>query len=488
MAENKKQSIIEEALKDANLFAEGMEKNAKEILRSIAIEEIGGIVNESLNEDEFDNDEDSSNDSEVGGELDVDTPSADGEEENLEAGEESEEVATDFGGEAEDDLAVAGDVESEEGSVDYDSEEGMASDEDEFEFDMTTASDDDVISVFKKLSAEDEIEIIDDNEVHITDPTSGSEYHVKLGGAKTEAPVADVDSAIEMGGESPVADVDSAIEMGGEDETEEFEYEVELGSDDEEEVEEGVNEDIVRGKGHDTYAGGGSLPSGDMEGQKAEKDADTGDNLTGGFDDDAVSHANAEGPMVMAEDEVNEEEEINEEEVNEEEVDESIAVGNAEARRVPGQADNGAPEGPGARALKESKEYQELKGKYNALIKENDEIKAGLKKFRNMLNEVGVFNSNLTYAMKLFTEHSTTQEEKLNILKRFDNEASTIKESKNVYKSVLESISKKPMIQETVGNKIGKEAITSSKSQINETTAYEDESTKRMKALMGIRN
>jgi hypothetical protein len=37
------------------------------------------------------------------------------------------------------------------------------------------------------------------------------------------------------------------------------------------------------------------------------------------------------------------------------------------------------------------------------------------------LNEVAVFNSNLAYATRLFTEHSTTKQEKINILRRFDN-------------------------------------------------------------------
>jgi len=68
---------------------------------------------------------------------------------------------------------------------------------------------------------------------------------------------------------------------------------------------------------------------------------------------------------------------------------------------------------------------------------------------------------------------------------RFDNEASTIKESKKVYKSVLDGLTNKTnTIKETVGNKLSGEPKTSSKSQINESTAYVDESTKRMLDLM----
>ena len=47
--------------------------------------------------------------------------------------------------------------------------------------------------------------------------------------------------------------------------------------------------------------------------------------------------------------------------------------------------------------------------------------KKALVLFKEKLNEVAVFNANLAYATRLFTEHSTTKSEKLNILKRFDS-------------------------------------------------------------------
>lgn len=472
MAENKKQSLIEEALNEINQLNESMKSNTKEILRSIAIEEINGVVNESLNED-FDNeDEDFSDDAEAGDELDVDTPSADAEENDVDA-ESGEAEEVEFDADTEDAIAVSDEEGSEEGSEDYAEEE----EDTDFEYDFTNASDDEVIAVFKKLSNDDEFEIISDKEVHIKDPESGSEYQVKFNEKEEaiEAPVADMDSPVETGieDEAPVGDVETSIDTEVSDD-EDVEYEVEFDDEEEEEVEEGVNEDIVRGAGHDTHVSGGSMPSGDIEGQKAPIDSDSGDNLEGGFDDDAVSHANAEGPMVM---------EDEDEEINEEELDESIPVGNAEARRVPGK--NTPIKGAGAKSISEAK-YNKLKEGYDALVKENGEFKSALKQFRQMLSEVGVYNTNLTYATKIFTEQSTTQEEKKNILKRFDDEATTIKESKKVYKSVLESLNKKPTIQESVGNKLNNDNLASSKSQINETTAYEDASTVKMRKLMGL--
>jgi hypothetical protein len=464
MAENKKKSIVETALSEITQLKEAMEDNTKEILRTIAVGEINGSVNESLNED-FDNEEedDNSAEAEVGADLDVDTPSTDAEEEEVIGADSEEEGELDLDLGSSEEEAVSVELDSQEGGESYGEEE------DTVEYDFTDSPDEDVIAVYKKLKGDDEIEIVNDNEVRIKDNESGNEYHVKLDGeTAVEAPVADMGADVSMDDETmdAVADVSSEIDMDAEEETE---YEVSL--EDEEEVEEGVNEDIVRGPGHDKHLVDTSMESGDIEGTTADKDSDSGDNLDGGFDDDAVNHANAEGPMVM-EDEIEESEEL----------DESIPVGNAEARRVPGK--NTPIKGAGARALAESKEYKQLKEDYASLVKENEEFKSALKQFRGMLSEVAVFNSNLTYATKIFTEHATSQAEKKQILSRFDNEASTIKESKQVYKNILDGLTKKTAIKESVSAKLTSEPKISGQSQINESTAYEDASTLRMKELM----
>jgi CRISPR/Cas system CSM-associated protein Csm4 (group 5 of RAMP superfamily) len=57
------------------------------------------------------------------------------------------------------------------------------------------------------------------------------------------------------------------------------------------------------------------------------------------------------------------------------------------------------------------KEYRELKSK-------NEEYKKALNIFKDKLNEVALFNTNLAYVNRLFTEHSTTKKEKMEILKK----------------------------------------------------------------------
>ena len=129
--------------------------------------------------------------------------------------------------------------------------------------------------------------------------------------------------------------------------------------------------------------------------------------------------------------------------------------------------------------------------KYNTLLTEatelkgkNEEYKKALKQFRTMLAETVVFNSNLTYVTKLFMEHSTTKDEKEGIFKRFDNEVSTLKESKKLYKTIASELSARKPINESINNKIEKEVNSSSSKQLNESTVYVDKETSRIMDLI----
>ena len=132
-------------------------------------------------------------------------------------------------------------------------------------------------------------------------------------------------------------------------------------------------------------------------------------------------------------------------------------------------------------AIKESTDSQE----FQILREKNEEYRKALNVFRNKLNEVAVFNSNLAYATRLFTEHSTSKQEKINILRRFDG-VETIKESKNLYQSIKDSLSasaSKPM-NESVNRAIEKNVSTGSASNLIESKTYENPQFLRMKDLM----
>jgi hypothetical protein len=290
--------------------------------------------------------------------------------------------------------------------------------------DMTTASDDDIIAIYKRLSGDDEIEVIGDEiKMNIKEP---GEYIIKT--YELETPENDLDSSMD----------DEEDEMDDEDD---INYEIEM--DDEE------NEPT------------------DLE------------------------------PVA---DEENEEGDENEDEEEEEELqslEEKISIGIGKSvgnHRNPTINSTGAPSNPKAinESLKEKQILLETKRKYNLLLteankikKENEEFRKALKEFKTKLVETVVFNSNLSYITRLFTEHTTTKNEKQNILKRFDEEVSNIEDSKKLFKRISnELVSRKP-ITESINKKIITESNSGTSKQLNESTAYVDPTAKRIIDLIG---
>lgn len=126
-------------------------------------------------------------------------------------------------------------------------------------------------------------------------------------------------------------------------------------------------------------------------------------------------------------------------------------------------------------------ENKNLKGLVKEYESKQGEYKNALKIFRDKLNEIALFNTNLTYATKLFTEHSTTKQEKASILKRFDSVVN-IKESKNLHKSISDELVAKTPINESIDKKVNK--TVSKGSVIKESTVYVDPQIKNIQSLM----
>jgi hypothetical protein len=128
---------------------------------------------------------------------------------------------------------------------------------------------------------------------------------------------------------------------------------------------------------------------------------------------------------------------------------------------------------------------ESVNNELNLLQEKNEEYKKALNFFRTKLNEVAVFNSNLAYATRLFTEHSTTKQEKINILRRFDN-VESIKESKNLYKSIKNELDGKgtEVVTESVQTKVSKTPANGSSTNLIESKTYENPQFMRMRDLM----
>jgi len=440
---DKKKSILEEALLDANRIQEALNANSKEILTSLTKKEIDNVVKESLEEDYLEED------------VDNDTEELEGDEVDVTVGDiEGSEEGDDLGG-------------------DYESGMDAVASDDGVEMDMTTASDDDVIAVYKKLTGDDEIEVVVDDEageVKLTVNEPG-EFVIKTGEGEVDG-----GEELELDIEPMDADAEAEDDMELDVEPMDADADAEDDMDEPEETDDEEEEEVLY-----------EIALDEMD---AKNFADANDN-TGdlGFDEDQ-EFANEYGEMVMSEENESLEEdealtEEDEEEKEKDELDEQIPVGIAQEARTEGKNANiGQPRPRKVNESKVIKKYNTLLTEAKELKGKNEEYKTALKQFRTMLAETVVFNSNLTYVTKLFMEHSTSKDEKENIFKRFDNEVSTLKESKKLYKTIASELGSRKPINESIENKIIKEVSSSKSTQLNESTAYVDKETSRIMDLM----
>tara|TARA_R110002153_G_scaffold45006_1_gene126969 strand:- start:1201 stop:2574 length:1374 start_codon:yes stop_codon:yes gene_type:complete len=453
MAEKKK-SIIEEALLEAKTLEDALKANTKEMLSAHMSKEIESIVESSLREQdeetiELDDIELKGSADDMDVELELDNEDDDSEEseelgmEVMDLPDDGEEVA-----DIELDLDTDLDLDLDGGEeLELDLEPmGMELGMDDV-LDMTMSSDDEVVTVFKKLGPDDEVEVVKDADgIHLTDNETGAEYYIK-------------ESLEEM---EMMDEDDEMCEGCGMDE-DEIVYEIEM--------------DEELGEGHQSFS--------DRRSERRGMRKHYGENPDGL--DAHLSHSK-QGYNDRMDDSLGMDEDygMDEEEVMDE--DHTLArtkgyqrKGGHRNRQTSETRNSRKPvitRKPKTNTVAESKmlkEYNELKGK-------NTEYKKALNIFKDKLNEVALFNTNLAYVNRLFTENSTTKKEKMLILKRFDN-ADTIKESKSIYKTIKTELDAKTPISESVENKVNK-TVKSSKSDLNESTAYVDPQISAIKDLM----
>jgi len=145
------------------------------------------------------------------------------------------------------------------------------------------------------------------------------------------------------------------------------------------------------------------------------------------------------------------------------------------------------------------KKYQEVVAENNKKTKELEgfktlaeefkgseaDYKSAIKNLKSQLQEVALFSSNLTYAIKLITENSTTKDEKLEILKRFDG-AKNLNESREIFNSMQSQFSSnKNATKQMVEEKIMETPKASGSSKLNESTAYTNPQLDRIREIIG---
>jgi len=444
----KRKSIIEEALLEAKSLEDALKANTKEMLAAHMKQEIENIVESSLKEED---EELELIDVEGSDETEEEMPEeTEMEDMEVEAGEDSEAEADELELDLDLDALAASDDEGEEAEVELDVVDlpidlDMG---DEEELDLTGASDEEVIAVFKKMSDEDEVEVVKDEDgIHLTDKEAGTEYYIKESEELDE-------------GDDELCEGCGDKQYESEEMEEEIVYEIEL-DEDESDIEEGLK----------------GSPSVTMPGEE--------DYTTKAHDKDFHRDGKDVTPHPFMKKE-------SEDHLEEEEVEESTRRTRADRRRRDLKPSN-YPTNESRKSRKPISENRKPKNvekvadskilkEYKELKSKNEEYKKALKVFKNKLNEVALFNTNLAYVNRLFTEHSTTKNEKMDILKRFDS-AESIKESKTIYKSIKGELENKKPITESVEDKVNK-TVKSSKSDLNESTAYVDPQISAIKDLM----
>jgi hypothetical protein len=427
-------SILEQALLQVQTLEEAVKQNAKGILASTMKQELNDLLKESMEEEEFGkpdpeeeekdipDDESGDDDTSITDELPTDDTETESGDDELPMGDEE--------------LGLDDDEELDPNELEPDN------DEDDETLDMTGASDDEVIKVFRAMKPEDGIV-------------------VKKEGDKIQFSVNDEDYIISLNEQDEYQNSDNDI-------SDDTIYEISLDEEDDnecEECEKEVDENLQKGFKPKKVSFGKEIgkPTEVKEGspQKGYKPAKVSfgkelpkpKEVKEGAPEDGFKPKSGFGGK--------------ETEVKES----SRTIGNGVR--------------PPAQKTKFKAGRPELNEEVEILRKQNKEYKNALILFKEKLNEVAVFNANLAYATRLFTEHTTTRQEKLNILKKFDS-ISTITESKNLYLQMKTDLGSKKTVTESVAERISSTPKTSSSTEVlSEAKAYENPQFKRMKELMG---
>ena len=501
-------NLVEETLIQIQNLEEVINENAKEILASTMKQEISELVKESMKDETKEESEETNQ--EVAEAEEDEFEMEDSEEEE---GEESEEEDTEED-EFEMEDSEEGDEESEDMMMGFEDEEETDFDSDEDTVNLVGEPDSAVLDVFLKAGPDDEFIVQKDGDyLHVTDSEADREYLVRTEGEESEYEyeleeedeMSHFGSELEESEESELEEGDNELvyeleidepsegtELEEGDESD-FEYELEEDADAEFEFELEENpEEDNEGYNYMSESKKMKKKMETKEGMKAKvgKGAAKPGSATkfsyktskGGFKEN-MKHANPtkgtgkpkfefkEGEMM---DMPSRAPKLEKKEAK-------------EAARTYGMGWRKGALPKGARTgSKKARQDESVMDEVQMLRTKNEEYRKALNLFRDKLNEVAIFNSNLAYATRLFTEHSTSKHEKINILRRFDT-AETLKESKALYKTIKDELSqgtKATPITESIERVIDREPQSGSAINLIESKTYENPQFLRMKDIM----
>lgn len=363
-------------------------------------------------------------------------------------------------------------------------------------YDFTGADSDTFIKVYKLLKDDDQVVIQkDDNgNTHITDNENGSEYMIVSDDSENmESGETEMEALTADGGEAEEYSMDDAVEQENDDDMdEETVFEIALHDDDEVNEENlGYTTDYQKKTAMTTPSN--AEPANASTTYSMDKGVPTGDQKPWGHAGDTMKPFDEEDETNEGEENINEEDEQVEEGTN---VGGFVQQNSTSKSHVPNSsgrnARNASVAGKQTKTTAQprySGVSEDIKRKANAIWEENKQLKKELLSIKESLKEAVVLNYNLGQITKLFTENTTTKEEKINIIKRFGNEANSVEDSKKLYESVSRELKKVNQLNGV--NNIDKQLSESKNSNLLvETPIYQSddltESLNLMKRLINL--
>ena len=448
-------NVVKDSLLDYETLAKSLKENTESAVKSLLSETVRDTYAKLLTEGEEDGkdyEEEEVEDTELSSENDA---------------EDLDGQAADVAGDDQDSKDdIVDDVDANvDTEIDNDGEDEGWAEFDKYKneggaYDLTNATDEDIVKVYKLMKDDDSIIYKKDGEnIKIQDNDAGTEYLISLGGPEES-------ESLDMGEMSTneYEDMNESMEK-----TYELvlEYDSNVGYTDKYQKKDvmtnpGMSEpgknvnDWDKGTPHGTEKPWSGYP-----GKKSKADKP----FTGG-----------KGKQI--------------EECSDVEIEESVhtATQNGPQRRsttisqVPDTsrsekvgrnrrlAKSGQVSGTGEAAYNGDLTNEAVMQRINKAINENKKLKGRLVEIMQMLKEAAVTNRSLGNIIKLVTENSTTKEEKQNIYERFKNEVKSVEDSNKLYESLTNELkSSKKFNMNEAENK----SLTVEGSQhINETKIY----------------
>lgn len=466
---------IKNLIEDKNALNESLRETTKETLKTIVDEAVNKNLKKMITESDDDYEEEEVDKDEDTFDTDnTDTKDDDETADDTDTDATDTENGDDDGGEDEDVWASLEQYKGEDG-----------------EYDLTDLGVEDTVKVLKNMGPDDGVRIVStgDGEFKLSDDQTGVEYVIDMDdieGADEEDDFEDED------GMDDEVEYDVDVDVNPEDDTEEVEFEVSSDSDD---VDIDVDDDEVDIDVDDDdddyiYVGG---DDDDLDECNEGEIHDYTDNYQGSS---AMTTLPNEEPSSGYKNSKNDWDKgaphgtgkrfsslkAKQTPFTEGKVDEMTVAGGAHTERKDKRTGYDRHRGPfvegenpnaGNPTVVDNNIKESIKRKANVVFEENRQLKKLAEKIKRRLSEACVINASLGKIIKLITENTTTRDEKINIVERFNN-VRNINEGNRLYETISRELKQSHKIN-NIGNTINGQLSESKKHDVVETAMYQSQ-------------